>query len=167
MGSFRQVMAAISREEIETRARAICDPLLSAEGLELVDAEYVREGGRWLLRLFIDNPGGTVGLEECTRASNAVDTALEVEDLIPHEYSLEVSSPGLDRPLTKPQHFARAIGKKVKVKTFTPLFDPPRKTFAGILLSASDVEIEIEIDGVRRFAIANRDIAKARLEFEW
>src|SRR4051794_22334246 len=127
---------AADKQTIENKTREIAGPLLLAEGLELVDVEYVREREGYILRLFIDKPGGGVGLEDCTKASHAVDTVLDVEDFIPNEYHLEVSSPGLNRPLTRPEHFAKAVGKKVKVKTFGPLFEPPRKNFSGVLKAA-------------------------------
>jgi ribosome maturation factor RimP len=119
------------------------------------------------LRLFIDNPKGAVGVEECALASHAVDKALDVEDAIPTEYSLEVSSPGLDRPLKKPAHFERVMGKKVKVKTFGPLFEPPRKNFVGTLKDVTEAAVTVEVEGAGAFVIPYKDIARANLEFEF
>lgn len=150
--------------DIEDRARRICEPLIAAEGMELLEVEYLREGGRWVLRLFIDKPGGVVGLEECAIGSRAVDVALDVEDFIPNEYSLEVSSPGLEKPLTRPPHFVRAKGKLVRIKTFSALFTPPRKNFVGTIVDVSAVGLTLEVEGAGRFDIAFADIAKARLE---
>jgi ribosome maturation factor RimP len=158
---------AADKPTIENKAREIAAPLLSAEGLELVDVEYVRERDGWILRLFIDKPGGGVGLEDCTKASHAVDTVLDVEDFIPNEYHLEVSSPGLNRPLTRPEHFVRAVGKKVKLKTFGPLFEPPRKNFTGLLKAADGEKVTVEVEGAGDFVLALKDIAKANLEFEF
>ena len=155
-----------TRQTIEARATALCEPLVAAEGLELLDLEYVREQGGWVLRLFIDLPGGVVGVEECARASHAVDRALDVEDLVPTGYSLEVSSPGLDRPLKKPLHFQQVKGKKVKVKTFAPLFEPPRKNFVGVLADVAADGVVVEVEGAGPFRIAFKDIAKANLQFE-
>ncbi len=155
-----------SRQTIEARAQALCEPLIAAEGLELLDLEYVREQGGWVLRLFIDQPGGAVGVEECARASQAVDRALDVEDLIPTGYALEVSSPGLDRPLKKPLHFQQVKGKKVKLKTFAPLFEPPRKNFLGLLTEVSAEGVVVEVEGAGPFRLAFKDIAKANLVFE-
>jgi ribosome maturation factor RimP len=154
------------RQTIEVRAQALCEPLIAAEGLELLDLEYVRDQGGWVLRLFIDKPGGAVGVEECATASHAVDRALDIEDLIPTEYSLEVSSPGLDRPLKKPAHFARVKGKTVRVKTFGPLFEPPRKNFVGTLAEVTSEGVVVEVEGAGSFRIAFKDIAKASLQFE-
>ena len=151
---------------VEAKARAACEPLICSEGLELVDVEYSRDHGGWVLRLFIDKPGG-VGIEDCSRISRAVDPLLDVEDLIPHEYQLEVSSPGLNRPLTKPEHFEQATGKKVKVKTFAPIGEPPRKNFSGILKGMDPEAVTVEVEGAGAFRIALKDIAKAHLEFDF
>lgn len=159
-------MAGSQKQTIEERARAVAEPILQAEGMELVDAEYLREHEGWILRLFIDKPGG-VGIDDCTQASHAVETALDVEDFIPHEYSLEVSSPGLDRPLKKPEHFQKALGKKVKVKTFGPIGEPPRKNFSGVLSGATGQDVTVEVEGAGAFKIPLKEIAKANLEFEF
>lgn len=155
------------QHSIEERARAVCEPLIAAEGLELLDLEFIRESGEWILRLFIDNPGGKVGVEECQTASRAVDTALDVEDFITQQYSLEVSSPGVNRPLKKLEHFQRVVGQKVRIKTFGPIGEPPRKNFLGALKGATADAVSVEIDGAGTFSIAMKDIAKANLEFEF
>ena len=157
------------KDSVSDRAGQIAEPILRNEGLELVDAEYLREGGRWVLRLYIDRVGQdtAVGIEDCQRASHAVETALEVADVVPHEYSLEVSSPGIERPLKKPEHFVRYVGRKVRVRTYGPLFDPPRKNFSGLLVGFKDDLAEIEVEGAGRFNIARKDIAKANLVADW
>jgi ribosome maturation factor RimP len=172
---------------VEAKAREVAEPLLAAEGYELVDLEYVREREGWVLRLFIDRldhtpglpnpkkadapPGSGVGIEDCTKASHAVETALDVEDFIPQEYSLEVSSPGLDRPLKKPEHFVKSLGKKVKVKTFGPLAlregEPPRKNFSGVLSEVDGEAVVVTVEGAGAFRIPMKEIAKANLEFEF
>jgi ribosome maturation factor RimP len=158
---------ALDKQNIEQKVRELCSPLLVAEGLELIDVEYVREREGFILRMFIDKPGGGVGLEDCTKASQAVDTVLDVEDFIPNEYNLEVSSPGLNRPLTRAEHFVKAVGKKVKLKTFGPLFEPPRKNFTGLLKAADAEKVIVEVDGAGSFTVPIKDIAKANLEFEF
>lgn len=157
-----------SKQQIEERARAIAEPIVAVEGIEVVDVDYVREREGWILRVFIDKPGG-VTLDDCTLVSRSLDTALDVEDLIPHEYHLEVSSPGLNRPLTKPDHFRRAVGKRVKVKTYGPLGDPasPRKNFSGTLTEVGEAAVTVEVEGAGAFQIPFKDIAKANLEFEF
>ncbi len=155
-----------SRQTIEERATRLCEPLIAAEGLELLELEFLREHGGWILRLFVDLPGGVVGIDECALASKAVDKALEVEDIIPHEYSLEVSSPGLNRPLKKLAHFKAVVGKQIRVKTFAPLFEPPRKNFLGTLSSVSEASVTVEVEGAGAFTIPLKDIARANLEFQ-
>lgn len=158
-------MAENTKQTVEARAMALLEPLVAGEGLELVDLEYVREREGWVLRLFIDKPGGRVGLEECTQVSRAVDPVLDVEDLVPNEYSLEVSSPGLNRPLKKPVHFERARGQRVKVKTFGPLGEPPRKNFTGVLTAVEPDAVVVDVEGAGSFRIPLADIAKANLEY--
>ncbi len=154
------------RQTVEEKAAALCEPLIAAEGLELLDLEFVREHGGWVLRLFIDNPGAAVGVDECATASHAVDKALDVEDIIPHEYSLEVSSPGLNRPLKKQAHFLAVKGQQVRLKTFAPLFEPPRKNFLGTLSDVSDDAVTVEVEGAGTFTVKLKDIARANLEFQ-
>lgn len=160
-------MAESVKHTVEERARQLAEPLVSAEGLELVDVEFLREPGGWILRVFIDKPEGRVGLEECSAISHALDPVLDVEDFIPHQYSLEVSSPGLNRPLKKPEHFKKAVGKKVKVKTFGPVGEPPRKNFSGVLTGVGDGDVTVDVEGAGPFQIPFREIAKANLEFEF
>lgn len=158
--------------QVAEKAWEIAEPILRNEGLELIDVEYLREGGRWILRLYIDKPGSDekgkgVDLEDCQRATRSVETALDVEDLVPHEYALEVSSPGIERPLTRPAHFERFVGRRVNVKTFGPMFEPPRKSFTGTLVSFADDTVEVEVEGAGRFKIPRKDIAKANLQADW
>ncbi|CAM4538320.1 ribosome maturation factor RimP [Myxococcus xanthus] len=155
------------KQTVEERALALLEPIVAGEGLELVDLEFLREREGWVLRLFIDKPGGRVGLDECTQVSRAVDPSLDVEDFIPHEYNLEVSSPGVDRPLRKPTHFERVKGQQVKVKTFGPVGEPPRKNFTGTLTEVAGDGISVEVEGAGTFHILFKDIAKANLEFQF
>ena len=150
------------RQDVVSRAEALVDPLVRSEGFELVELEYVREPQGWVLRLFIDRPGrdpmskeGGIGLDECASISHAVETALEV------------SSPGINRPLRQPEHFAKVVGKRVKVKTFGPVGTPPRKSFTGTLLQSSASDITVQVEGGGAFQIPFRDIAKANLDFEF
>ena len=88
-------------------------------------------------------------------------------ELISHEYVLEVSSPGVERPLTRPAHFQRAIGQRVRVRLFRPLFTPPRKSLTGVLVAFENECVEVEVEGAGRFVIERKDIAKANLQPEW
>lgn len=160
-------MAENIKQTVETRAQELLEPIVAGEGLELLEVEFIREREGWILRLFIDKPGGRVGLDECSQVSRAVDTALDVEDIIPHEYNLEVSSPGLNRPLKKPVHYERVKGQKVKVKTFGPIGEPPRKNFTGTLTEVAADAISVDVEGAGSFRIPFKDIARANLEFEF
>jgi ribosome maturation factor RimP len=155
------------QQAIESKVFSVAEPLLEAEGLELLDVEFIKEHGDWVLRLYIDKPGAAVGIDECTQASRVVDPALDVEDVVPHEYSLEVSSPGLNRPLRKPAHFLKAVGQQVRLKTFGPLGEPPRKNFLGALSHVSESGVTVSVDGSGDFVIAFKDIAKATLEHQF
>src|SRR5207249_7203635 len=121
------------KEEILEKVRNLASPLAAQEGLELVDVEFAGAGGRQVLRLNIDRAGG-VSLDDCTSVSRAVSAALDVEDPLQGAYDLEVSSPGLDRPLRTPEHFEKYAGENVRVKAYGPIAElENRKTFAGPL----------------------------------
>lgn len=131
----------MAQTTVTERVAELIEPVLKEFRLELVDIEYKHEGPYWFLRLFIDKDGG-VNLDDCARLSREIDPLLEVEGVVPHAYRLEVSSPGIDRPLKKPEHFVRFVGEWIKVKTWEQL-DPDerghsRKTFSGILVKADD-----------------------------
>ncbi len=153
-------------ETVAEKVRHLAEPLVAAEAMELVDVEYGRDGGRWVLRLYIDKPGG-VGLEDCQKISRQLDTVLDVEDFIEHEYALEVSSPGIERPLRLPAHFERFVGRLVEVKTFAPLGDPPRKNYRGRLLGISTGQVvSVECEG-KPYELPLDKIAKAHLAFDF
>ena len=122
----------------------LLEPTIERLGYELTDLE-ARLGGRdGVVRLFIDHPDG-VGLDDCETVSMAVSALLDVEDPIPGHYNLEVSSPGLDRKLTKSSHFQRFTGETVKVQMRFPIAG--RRRFRGRLLSSDDANIIVEVDG--------------------
>jgi len=148
------------------KAKELLEPLLEAEGYELVDIEYKQEFGHWVLRLFIDKPDG-VHLEDCVQLTSVVGPFLDVEDIIPQEYNLEVSSPGLNRPLTKPQHFVQVLGQKIRLKAKRPLSQPPRRVLKGRLVDVSESGVELDIEVAGKIWIAFSEIAKANLEYEF
>ena len=122
----------------------LLEPTVEGLGYELADLE-VRLGGKGgLVRVFIDKPDG-IGLDDCEKVSLAVSALLDVEDPVPGNYDLEVSSPGLDRKLTKPEHFQRFAGETVKVQTRFPI--EGRRRFRGTLVSSDDENIVVEVDG--------------------
>jgi len=124
--------------------RELLEPAIERLGYELSDLEAKFGGGSGVVRVFIDQPEG-IDLDDCTKVSLAVSALLDVEDPLPGQYSLEVSSPGLDRKLTKTGHFQRFIGEIVKVQMRFPI--EGRKRFKGTLVSSNDENIVVEIDG--------------------
>ena len=137
----------------------LLQPTVEALGYELVEIEYShsREGG--LVRLYIDAPA-SIGLEDCERVSHAVSAVLDAEDLIRGHYRLEVSSPGLDRVLRTPAHFARFVGSRIKVQLTLPI--EGRRRFTGMLQAAGDDGVTLDVDG-SRVLLAYQQIQKARL----
>ena len=105
------------RETYEAKTEELLQPLVDAHGFELVDVEYVKEAGNWYLRAYIDKPGG-IAVDDCEVISRALSDKLDEEDYIEDSYILEVSSPGLGRPLKKDKDFQRSIGKEIEVRTF-------------------------------------------------
>jgi ribosome maturation factor RimP len=150
-------------KEIVDRVSVIADPILSNEGMELVEIEYRRESKGWVLRLYIDKEGG-VTLDDCTRISQEVGRSLDVEDFISTPYTLEVSSPGLARPLKKEKDFMKYRNHMIKVKTIDPIEN--RRQFKGKLLGITENRIEIAMDG-GVFQILLSNVAKANLEIDW
>ena len=150
-------------KEIVDRVQAIANPILLNEGLELVEIQYRREARGWVLRLYIDKEGG-VTLDDCTRISQEVGRSLDVEDFILTPYALEVSSPGLTRPLKDEKDFIRYRNHLIKVKTFSPI--ESLRQFKGKLLKVSENQIEIETEG-GIFQIPLSNVAKANLELEF
>lgn len=141
----------------------IVTPILDEMQLELVDVEYVKEGKDWFLRVFIDKPAG-IDIEECGLVSERLSEKLDEIDPITHNYFLEVSSPGAERPLKKKQDFEKSIGKNVFIKTFEPIND--EKEFQGILtdFDGSNVRVEIKIKTRKTtVTIPYEKIANARL----
>ncbi|WP_274855708.1 ribosome maturation factor RimP [Bacillus methanolicus] len=138
-------------------------PILDENGLELVDIEYVKEGKDWFLRVFIDKDTG-VDIEECGIVSEKLSEKLDAIDPIPHNYFLEVSSPGAERPLKKEKDFEKAVGKNIYIKTYEPI--DGEKTFEGILthFDRETVKIEIKIKTRKKLIeIPFSKIASARL----
>jgi len=149
--------------EIVDRVRALAEPILSEEGMELVEIQYRREAHGWVLRFYIDKEGG-VTLEDCSRINQEVGRTLDVEDFIPTRYHLEVSSPGLNRPLKNEKDFLKYRNRFIKIKTFDPI--DKRRQFKGKLLDLVENQIQMEIDGgILHIPLSN--VAKANLEIEF
>jgi ribosome maturation factor RimP len=154
----------ISRETIIQRVTEIAQPILNSLGLELVEVGYSSGGRKGLLRVFIDKSEG-VTLDDCEKVSQYLGHALDVEDPIPNPYTLEVSSPGLDRPLKRREDFTRNVGKLVRIKTLKPIhYD---HTFIGRLTDVGESDIQITMTNGKVLAIPFQEIAAARLEVEF
>jgi ribosome maturation factor RimP len=149
--------------QIRRQVEEISEPLVVAEGMELVDLEYRREGPRWVLRLFIDKQGG-VTVDDCARISREVGDLLDVKDIIPQAYVLEVSSPGLNRRIRKKEDFSRFVGQKVKLWLVSP--KDGRKKIVGQLSGVEGEEVVVTAtEGC--FSVALKDIARANLLYEF
>lgn len=135
------------------------EPVIVSLGCELVGIEYIGQSNNPLLRIYIDAEDG-VTVAACQRVSRQVSAVLDVEDPIRSQYTLEVSSPGLDRPLFKAAHYVRFVGHKVRLKLMVPHLG--RRNFTGILLGCQDEQVEIEVDG-EKFVFSLSEIDKAKL----
>jgi ribosome maturation factor RimP len=142
---------------------AVVRPVVESAGLELVGAGFARDGGRRVLRVTVDRDGG-VDLDSIAEVSEKLSRRLDLEDVTRGSYSLEVSSPGVERPLKTPRDFERRVGEKVKVKTAEPV--EGARTHTGTLVAADGEAIVVETEaGPHR--IAHGAIASARTVFEW
>lgn len=157
-------MKLVSKKEgYESQAEALLLPIVENLGFELVDVEYVKEGGTWYLRAYVDKEGG-ITINDCETVSRAFSEKLDEKDFIEEAYIMEVSSPGLGRPLKKEKDFARSLGKEVEIRTFRPIRH--EKEFYGVLSAydADSVTIAAE-DGSQTFE--RKDIALIRLAFDF
>lgn len=141
----------------------LAQPIVESKGLELVDVEYNKEGEDWILRVFIDKEDG-ITIDDCQQVSEDLSTHLDVEDPIEHSYLLEVSSPGLDRPLRSEEDFSRFAGELVEVSTYAPI--EGQKEFTGELLGLEEGNIKLLIDG-EELLIPQEKVAKTKLTVEF
>ena len=152
----------------------LAEPYVRDAGFDLIEVQYGREPSGWVVRLFIDAPADAgagsmpvvakVGLDDCERVSRDVSAALDVADVVPHAYQLEVSSPGLDRPLRRERDFARFAGESARIRLIDGV--EGRRNFLGTLRAAKDGRVEIACDG-RSYEILIDDIQKANLVPDW
>lgn len=154
----------MNKKDYETKTEELISPIMEENHFELVDIEYLKEGGNWYLRIYIDKPGG-ITIDDCELVSRALSDLLDKEDFIKEAYILEVSSPGLTRALKKDKDFERNIGKEVEVRLFRPI--NKQKEYKGILKSYDKESIYIEAgeEGIIEFKRA--DIALLRLAFDF
>ena len=149
----------LNEQRVAARVWSLAEPLCSSEGLELVQVEFQREAGGRVLRLYIDKAGG-IKLDDCVSISREMGDLLDVALDPVGPYRLEVSSPGLNRPLVKKHDFERFKGKRAKIKTKQPING--QKTFSGILLGISGEQVNLKIEQ-QTVAISYGDISKAQL----
>lgn len=149
---------------IVEKIREIVRTVVDSSGLMLDNIEYIPQGKRWILRIYIDKEGG-VSLDDCQKVSVQVGSLLDAENTIPHAYLLEVSSPGLDRPLRRPDDYVKYTGRVIRLSTARSYNN--KTTFTGRILSADTERIRIETtkDGI--LDILFSDIIKAKLEIEF
>lgn len=154
-------------EDYEARTEALLFPIVEKLGIEIYDVEYVKEGGNFFLRAYIDKPEG-VNISDCETVSRALSDKLDEEDFIPDAYILEVSSPGLGRTLKKDKHLQKSLGQEVEIRLFKPL--EKRRDFSGILQSfdGDTVTILEGEEGERKpRSFARKDIALIRLALDF
>lgn len=152
------------RDQYEQKAEAIAEPIVSSFGFELVDVEYVKEAGTWYLRLYIDKEGG-ITIDDCEAVSRLFSDKLDEEDFIDDAYVMEVSSPGLGRPLKKEKDFKRSIGKEVEIRTYRPI--DKQKEFFGILSAYDETHVTITLDDQESRVFQRDEIALIRLAFDF
>ena len=140
----------------------LIEPVLMASGLELVDVEFKKEGKKWVLRIYIDKKNG-VTLADCQKVSGLVGDLIDIEKVIDPDYTLEISSPGLNRALKKEKDFIKFCGKKISVQCHAPLNG--KKSFTGCLTNFKNQSIYLEMDG-QLHAIPLSRVAKANLVIE-
>ncbi len=153
---------AMNSKEITSRAEHAVLPVVESLGLRLVECEFVNDHG-WILRLYIERPEGPVTIEDCQKASRAVSAVLDVEDVVKARYALEVSSPGLNRPLKTAADFQRFVGELVRLKTAEPI--DGRANYFGTLKGMDGDSILMNVDGVDH-RIPMDKLGKARLEYK-
>lgn len=152
------------KETYEKNTEEILLPIVEEYGFELVDVEYVKEGSTWYLRAYIDKPGG-INIDDCEAVSRRLSDILDEKDYIDEAYILEVSSPGLGRPLKKEKDFKRSLGEEVEIRTYRMI--EKQKEFTGILKDYDEKTVTIEVDGGMAKTFEKSDIALIRLAFDF
>lgn len=154
----------MAKKDNEMRTEKLIAPVIAENKFELVDVEYVKEGSSWYLRVYIDKPGG-ITIDDCELVSRALSDMLDQEDFIEDAYILEVSSPGLSRPLKKDKDFERNMGKEVEVYLFRPIDN--QKEFRGILKSYDKNTIHISVSQEDNIQFNRADLSLVRLAFDF
>lgn len=151
------------REDYEQQTEALLEPIVEELGFELVDVEYVKEGGTWYLRAYIDKPGG-IAVDDCEAVSRRFSDILDEKDYIEDSYIFEVSSPGLGRPLKKEKDYIRSVGKSIDIKLYKAI--DKQKEFTGILKENMEDQIVLTIED-QDITFEKKSIASARLSLDF
>ena len=152
------------KEEIEAYAKNLFLPITQKHGFELVDVEYVKEAGSWYLRVYIDKEGG-IAVDDCEVVSREADPILDTDDCIEESYILEVSSPGLGRPLKKDKDFARSIGEEVEVRLFRAV--EGCKEYTGLLNAYDKTTVTLMLEDEKTLVLERSNIALIRLALDF
>ncbi len=152
------------KEEYEQKTEELLEPIVTALEFELVDVEYVKEGGTWYLRAYIDKPGG-ITVDDCEAVSRQFSDILDEKDYIPDSYVFEVSSPGLGRPLKKEKDFKRSLGEEVEIRTYRAI--DRQKEFVGILKEYDENTVTITYEDGAEQTFERSDIALIRLALDF
>jgi len=150
--------------EIRSKVIALVEPVLAEQGLELIDLEHRAEGHGQVVRFLVDREGG-VDLDTLSRLSRELSVLLDVEEPLPGTYTLEVSSPGIHRPLRKPEHFVRYIGKRVRIRSHAPING--QRNFCGTLATVTAGGVTLRLDGGPESYFEFSTIEKANYEHEF
>lgn len=148
---------------IKDRIADLVEPILGEFGFELVDVEYLSKYGRWVLRIYIDKNGG-ITIDDCAKVSGELGDLIDIKDIINHEYVLEVSSPGLNRPLRKETDFMRFVGRKIKVRMSVP--QKGRRNFTGYLKVFHNRTLVLEMEE-ELINLPLSEVEKANLVYEF
>ena len=152
------------REEYESMTESLVLPIIEKNKFELVDVEYVKEGSNWYLRVYIDKEGG-INIDDCELVSRALSDLLDEKDFIDDSYILEVSSPGLGRPLKKEKDFKRSMGEQVDIKLYRAI--DRQKDFTGALAAYDAETVTIRYEDGSESTFNRKDIALIRLAFDF
>ena len=152
------------KENYEQKTEEILLPITEEYGFELVDVEYVKEGSTWYLRAYIDKPGG-IDINDCEKVSRRQSDLLDEKDYIEDAYILEVSSPGLGRPLKKEKDFKRSMGEEVEIRTYRMI--DKQKEFTGVLTGYDADTVTIAMEDETEKTFDRSDIALIRLAFDF
>ena len=152
------------RETYEARTEELITPILERMHFELVDVEYVKEGGTWYLRAYIDKEGG-ITVNDCEAVAREMNEILDREDFVEDSYVFEVSSPGLGRPLKKEKDYVRSMGKEIEIRTYRAI--NREKEFYGILSAYDESTVTIETENGEKMTFEMPDIALIRVGFDF